>query len=312
MNTAVNTVNGPISPEQLGRTLIHEHVFVQYGGAGDEYMPGGSCFDDALVTCCRFADRILECGVKTIIDPTPFDLGRNVRLMAEVSARTGLQIICATGIYSAGTYVRERERRGSAEAVEDLFMEELTEGIGDTGSKAGVIKVVTGRPPIGTAEHQLLLLAAGASAATGAPVITHTEGVLGEQQQRLCTGAGAAADRLVIGHSCLSTDFDYHARIAAGGSCLGFDRFGMEGDMPDEVRAQSLCRLVQGGYADRLLMSHDSVWYWVDGPALTGAFENWKPTNIFERVIPMLHYGGVTDEQIETILCDNPRRLFGG
>ncbi len=161
-------------------------------------------------------------------------------------------------------------------------------------------------------ERELLLAAARASVATGAPIITHTEGVLGIEQQDILHGAGVPLHRVIIGHSCLSRDFDYHLRIVRGGSYVGFDRFGMP-DMPDETRAASLQKLLDAGYASRLMVSHDSVWYWANGPIIgTGAYTNWVPTNFFERVIPMLHFGGATDEQIETMLVENPRRFFAG
>ncbi len=72
-------------------------------------------------------------------------------------------------------------------------------------------------------------------------------------------------------------------------------------------------KLLDAGYASRLMVSHDSVWYWANGPSIgTGAYKNWVPTNFFERVIPMLRFGGATDEQIETMLTENPRRYFAG
>ncbi len=248
-----------------------------------------------------------------MVDPTTIDLGRNVLLMAEIASRTGFAIICATGIYSPAAYVRVRERLGGdSNAVAELFIRELTEGIDDTEIKAGIIKVVTGGTKITTAEYELLRVAARAAVETGAPIITHTEGVRGDEQQEILTGAGVPAERIVIGHSCLSRNFDYHMRIVQNGSYLAFDRFGMPG-MSDEARASSLVKLIDAGCASRLMVSHDSVWYWVDGPTIgTGAYKNWVPTNFFERIIPLLRYNGVTDEQIETILCENPHRFFSG
>ncbi len=313
MRSSINTVSGTITPEQLGRTLMHEHVFVEYGGPSSETLRPGPRRSAIVSICTGYIEQIRGFGVKTLVDPTTIDLGRNAPLMAEIAAKTGFNIICATGIYSSATYVMIRERLGgSPDAVAGLFIKELSEGIGDTGVKAGIIKVVTGYPVIGKEEHELLLAAAKASVATGAPIITHTEGILGDEQQRILTGAGVPAQRIIIGHSCLSRDFDYHMRIARGGSYLGFDRFGMTG-MPDEVRAAALLKLLDAGWASHLMVSHDSVWYWVDGPRIgTGAYKNWVPTNFFERVIPMLLYGGATDEHIQTMLCDNPRRFFAG
>lgn len=313
MSTSINTVTGPIAPEQLGRTLMHEHVFVEYGGPSSDSVRPGPRRDEIISICNGYIEQIRVFNITALVDPTTIDLGRNAVLLADIAAKTGFTIICATGIYSTATYVRMRERLGgSPDAVAGMFIKELTEGIDNTGIKAGIIKVVTGGSRISREEHELLLAAAKASVATGAPIITHTEGILGDEQQRILTSAGVPAQRIIIGHSCLSRNFDYHRSIAQGGSYLAFDRFGMPG-MTDEVRAASMIKLIDAGCAAHLMVSHDSVWYWVDGPTIgVGAYKNWVPTNFFERVIPMLHYGGATDEQIEMILRENPKRFFSG
>ncbi|MCP4716422.1 MAG: phosphotriesterase-related protein [Deltaproteobacteria bacterium] len=310
MSTTINTVTGTITPEQLGKTLMHEHVYVKYGGTFDDTpLPGR---DEIVAVCSDYITRVKNAGIETVVDPTTTDLGRNAQLLAELAQKTDFNIICATGIYSAGTYLRVREDLGGPDAVTELFVRELTEGINGTDIKAGIIKVVTGAPLISAAEHELLLVAAKAAVATGAPIITHTEGTLGDEQQRILGEAGVAPHNILIGHSCLSTNINYHLQIIRDGSYLGFDRFGMPG-MSDEVRAESLRKLLDAGCATHLCPSHDSVWYWVDGPQIgTGHYKNWVPTNFFDRIIPMLTYGGVTDQQIETMLRDNPRRFFAG
>jgi phosphotriesterase-related protein len=313
MQAVINSVTGPVLAEALGPTLMHEHVFVQYGGPSADYCRPGRLRDEALADCAEFARQVMSHGVKTIVDPTTVDLGRNELLMADLAAKTGLNIICCTGIYSTATYVRLRSRLGGPEAVTDLFVRELTQGIGDTGIKAGFIKAVSMAPAIRRDDHELLVAAARAAVATGAPVMTHTDGVLGDEQQRIFTAAGVPAQNIIIGHCCTSTSFAYHERILREGSYLGFDQLGMETVLPDEVRVESLLKLIHAGWADRLMLSHDSVWHWVGGPRMgLGPHKNWKPTNVFERIAAMLHYGGATDGHIETMLRDNPRRFFSG
>ncbi len=313
MSTPVQTVTGTVLPSQLGRTLIHEHVFVEYGGPSSDTVRPGRRQEEILSICIDYIEKLKAVTVSTVVDPTPIDLGRNVLLMAEIASRTGLNLICATGIYSAATYVRLREKLGGdPDAVAGLFIKELTEGIDDTGIKPGIIKVATGGTKITAEEYELLRAAARAAKETGVPIITHTDGICGAEQQEILTGAGVPAERILIGHSCLSRNFAYHLRIVQNGSYLGFDRFGMPG-MADEVRAASLIKLIDAGCASRLMVSHDSVWYWVDGPTIgTGNYKNWVPTNFFERIIPMLRYNGVPDDQIERILAENPSRFFSG
>ncbi len=309
--STINTVTGTMSPAELGVVLMHEHPFVQFGGAGPASLRPGPKRDEIVAVCVDNIHRIRALGVTSIVDPTTFDLGRNIPLMAEIGAKTGFHIICATGIYSTAAYGQMRRDIGDGpDAVAEMFIREITEGIDDTGIRAGIIKVVTTYPTVEETEHLLLLAAAKAAVETGVPITTHTEGILGDEQQRILTGAGVPASQIIVGHSCGTTDFAYHRGIVSGGSYLGFDRFGMENAMPDEVRVGALVKLISAGYTHRLMVSHDSVWYWGDsGP---GAEQNWQPGNFFVRIVPMLKRDGVTDEQIRIMLEENPKRFFEG
>ena len=194
MNKPINTVTGTLAPAQLGRTLIHEHVFVEYGRTSFAHcLPSGRKLNAIAARCAGFGDGINKYGVSTVVDPTTVDLGRNPLLLAEVAARTAATIICAAGIYSTGAYLKiRRGLGGSHEAVSDLFIKELTEGIDDTGIKAGIIKVVTAHPAGWIEEErELLLAAARASVATGAPIITTREALGIERKDILHGGCGS-------------------------------------------------------------------------------------------------------------------------
>jgi len=286
MVSVIPTVTGTVAPEKFGVTLMHEHVFVEYGGPSAEHCSAGPVFDRIVAACTSVVEQLTPWGVQTVFDPTTVDLGRNVPLLCALSKKTGIAIICATGIYHAAVYRRIRSQCGGFAGVTALFVRELTTGIDQSGVRAGIIKVVTGAPRISPDERELLEVAARAAVVSGAPIIKHTEGVLGDEQQQILVRAGVPPDRIIIGHSCLSVDFDYHRRILDAGSYLAFDRFGMPG-MLDEVRATTLYNLISAGYGSQLMVSHDSVWHWVNGPTMgTEACKNWKPTNFFERVIP--------------------------
>lgn len=310
MSQNVTTVTGNLHPQDLGAVLIHEHVFVQYGGPSREYCTPGKRFDDLVAACADVINHIKAHGVRAIVDPTTIDLGRNIPLLVALSKKTSFPIVCATGIYSTGVYRRMRKSLGGPAGVADLFIRELTQGIEGTDIKAGIIKVVTGASHFSHEERELLEIAAYAAKKTAMPIITHTEGVLGDEQQSILTNAGVPPERIIIGHSCLSRNFAYHKRIIEAGSYLAFDRFGMP-DMSDEARVASLHALIAAGFGSQLVVSHDSVWHWVDGPVMgTGAYLNWKPTNFFERIIPMLKYHGVSETDITALLVDNPQRFF--
>jgi phosphotriesterase-related protein len=140
---------------------------------------------------------------------------------------------------------------------------------------------------------------------------------MGDEQQRILVENGVAPHRIIIGHSCGTSDHDYHMKIVRGGSYLGFDRFGIDVLQPDEQRIAALLRLIAAGATSRVVVSHDSVWCWRGQPIPTAAIleamtKTWNATHFFERIVPRLLEGGATAEDIETLLVDNPQRFFSG
>jgi len=319
----IPTVTGDVDPMDLGCTLMHEHLMVGYAGWESDTLRPGPSRREMLAVCEDKIAEIRAHGVATMIDPCPNDLGRNVEFMAEVAARTGFRIICATGLYKeeeGGTaYWKFRANFGAGpDSITELFVKELTEGIGETGVRAGIIKVATGHPTISDYERMVLLAAAKASVATGAPITTHTDhGSLGDEQQKILTGAGVPAHRIIIGHSCGTDDHDYHMGLLRGGSYLGFDRFGIEVLQPDAKRVAALMALIRRGAGSRIVVSHDSVWCWRGQPipnpeAFAEMLAVWKPSHFFEHIIPQLKDAGASEADLHALLIDNPRRFFVG
>jgi phosphotriesterase-related protein len=318
----VHTVTGPVSASDLGRTLVHEHLTVGYGGWEADTLRPGPTDAERFAICVDRIHELQALGYRTLIDPCPNDLGRDVELMAKVAQATGFQIICATGLYKeaeGGTpYWHMRGRfTAAASAMTELFVHELTEGIGRTGVRAGIIKVATGPGQMMDYERTVFSAAAKAAVLTGAPITTHTDqGTVGDLQQELLTAAGVPSHRIVIGHSCGTSDHASHMRIASRGSYLGFDRFGLEIIHPDAERVAALLRLLGAGAGDRVVVSHDSVWCWRGEPlpreVLAQATEIWNPTHFARRIVPQLRDGGATEAQIDALTVENPRRFFAG
>lgn len=316
----IQTVTGPIAPGDLGRTLMHEHLAIGYPGWESAT---NEPFDRAEATriCIDHVERLQSLGYSSMIDPCPNDLGRDVELMVAVAEATGFNIICATGLYKehegGHAHWAFRARFEDVAAVmTDLFVGELTDGIGTTGVRPGIIKVGTGTVALTDHERAVFRAAAASAAATGAPITTHTEdGTLGDLQQRTLVDAGVDAHRIVVGHSCGSTDTDYHLRIARGGSYLGFDRFGIP-TVSDDDRAAALARLLAAGGGDRIVVSHDSVWCWKGNPwpvpLRARIAEQFVPTRFDDEIIPKLRELGVSDDALHRLTHDNPRRFFEG
>lgn len=317
----IQTVTGPVAVSELGRTLMHEHMMIGYPGWESDTVRPGPRRDD-MIAICR--DRIAEIqahGVKTMLDPCPNDLGRDVEFAAEMAVRTNFQVICATGLYKeeegGASYWKFRRNFGdSSDSMAELFIHELTVGIGETGVKAGIIKVATGSPAITDYERVVLEAAAKASVETGAPITTHTDhGALGREQQKILTDGGVPAHRIIIGHSCGTSDHDYHMDIVRGGSYLGFDRFGLEMLQPDAARVAALAAVIAKGGGSQAVVSHDSVWCWRGQPipnteAFAELLAAWTPSHFFTGIVPQLLAAGVTKEQVEALLVDNPKRFF--
>lgn len=319
----IATVTGTTTPDALGRTLMHEHLIIGYPGWESHTTEPGPTRDEMFAVCVDRIEEMKDAGFTAMLDPCPNDLGRDVTFMAEVAQRTRFQIVCATGLYKQAEggmpYWHFRGQFGDpTNAMAELFEKELTEGIGETGIRAGIIKVATGPGEMTDHERHVFDAAAKASTAVGAPVTTHTDrGTVGDLQQQVLTEGGVPANRIVIGHSCGTSDHDYHMKIARGGSYLGFDRFGLEPVHPDAERVRSLVALIEKGAGDRVVVSHDSVWCWrgspFPDPAMAKALADLcQPLHFTNKVAPQLREAGVSEAQLDALTVDNPRRFFAG
>jgi phosphotriesterase-related protein len=203
--------------------------------------------------------------------------------------------------------------------ISEMMIKEITEGIGTTGVKAGAIKV--GSSPVMTdyekAVHKAAVIA---QKATGVPIITHTEGPTGgPEQAEFLLSQGADPKKVMIGHVTNSKDINYHKAILAKGVSLGFDRLGLAPlyNVPDNVSVQNIATLCQEGYASKIMLSHDTVNYWVGRPItvpdpIMKMLADWRVDHVSKDIIPALKAKGVTDDQINTMMVENPKNLFLG
>lgn len=314
----VNTVLGPVAPSDLGVTLMHEHLLI--GWVGWQMDSGAPAFQrkEALKLCVDRMQELKDLGVRTFLDPCAIDIGRDVEFMAEVSQASGVHIICATGLYhehlGSTAYFRFRAQFSDAVAeMAEVFTRELTQGIGTTGIKAGIIKVATQANTISPYEEMVLRAAARVSKATGARITTHTDdGTMGREQLDLFAAEGADLRRVIIGHSCGSADLRYHTDMLDRGCYLGFDRFGLDFLQPDRLRKAALIGLVGIGFHNRIVLSHDTVWCTLGRPLPLPAdlIPNWYPTHVFKNIIPALREAGVAQGKIDAMLIHNPREFF--
>ncbi len=321
----INTVTGRVSPEDLGTTLVHEHLLIGYPGWGMDALAPPFRRAEALARGVDRMQELRQLGVATFLDPCPMDLGRDVEFMAEVSERSGMNVVCATGAYTEREGITYTFGALPVEEITAIYVKELTEGIGRSGIRAGLVKVATGAPAISVYEKKLLVAAGRAAAAVGCPVLTHTEDArCGLEQIALLVEQGVPSHRILIGHSDGRDDPAYHRSLADLGSYVGFDRFGLEALISDEKRVEGVCRMVAAGYATSVCLSHDSICAgWLGRPvfrgrhvmtpeAIAASMPNWNATHIFKNIIPRLRARGLTDADLHTLLVENPRRYFRG
>jgi phosphotriesterase-related protein len=324
----INSAMGPLSPDKLGQTLVHEHFAAAYAGWNTDDSIAPYDRESALQQCLKVCEAAKAAGIQTVIDATPNEMCRDPLLYRELSRQTGINVIFATGLYTeaqgAPAYWKTRTVLGVdlSKMMSELFIKELTEGVGTTGIRPGVIKVATG-PEMTDYEKAVHKAAVIAQKATGVPIITHTEGPTpGPAQAEFLLSQGANPKKVMIGHVNNSTDIDYQRSVLQKGVNIAFDRFGVAifiGGAPDDVSVQNIATLCREGYAGKIMFSHDNVRVWTarsfsdDVPrSIVQAVNKITIDYISRSILPALKAQGVTDEQIRTMMVENPKNLFLG
>jgi phosphotriesterase-related protein len=300
----------------LGRTLAHEHVFVMQPEALQNY--GRVWGERYWVEDVRIADAVAKlaafraAGIRTIVDPTAPGLGRNIPRIQRINAEVDLHIVVATGVYAFLELPNFLHYR-SADAIAELFVRELREGIDDTGVKAAFLKCAVEEHGVVGDIPKILEAVALAAAETGAPVMVHTNASASTGTIALdaLTSRGVDPTRIVVAHAGDSNDLDYLRAIGDTGATLGFDRFNIPHFNRDENRIRTLLVLLDEGYRDRIHLSHDAACF-MDFMVGDPNFAEERPSylHISSQVLPVLLERGVTQEQIDEMLVDNPRRVF--
>jgi phosphotriesterase-related protein len=307
----IQSATGPIESDDLGLTLMHEHVYVGWAAMLHEY-PDRFDWETILATAVARLREAAGAGVRTIVDCTPIGLGREASLIRDAAAESGMQIIAPTGLYyQTPFYFTNRP----TETITELLVNDIVDGIGDSGVRAGVIKCAT-EPEMDRMNERVLRASAQAHRQTGVPIVTHTYPAnrTGLDQQRIFKEEGADLGRIVIGHSDDTDDLSYLEEIIENGSYCGMDRIGIQAPRTSEQRADMVAALVEKGYADRVTLSHDASG-WFDFTAeqerLRERAETWRWTYIPEDFSALLRERGVSDADIEQMTTGNPRAIFG-
>lgn len=343
----VMTVNGPIAPEALGMTLPHEHLIIDYKPASD--TPEGwraignekpstaeeIAFYDAPLTMdrigaaymgkpnrddLRLQDEALAIkevtdykwsGGGSIVEVTSGGLGRNPQALKRISQATGVNVIMGSGWYEHGFVGDTIDSRSALNLAEEI-VRDITVGVGNTGIRAGIIGEVGVRQADTPYERKILAAAARASRLTGAAISIHMSKGFHEQRAtlKILKDAGADLKRVAMGHSNpIADNMPLMKHVLDQGAYLQFD---MLGDPPqilseavDHDVALAIIELIKQGYVDQILLSQE-VFVKTDLKAYGGSGYSF----VAEQFIPYLRRMGATQEQINRMVVDNPRRLL--
>lgn len=310
----IQTAAGPIPTEALGKTLMHEHLVMAMAGWESDTSAPVRRAEDLVQICVDRVEELKTAGFASLLDPCPMDIGRDPELCGEVAARTGFNILFSTGIYNehlGGAYWRYKVMAdpAGAERLAEMYVTELTDGVGPARLRPAVIKLAIGTNPESVFEERLIRAAAIAAGETGSPILAHTDGVGGDLLLDKLVKLGVAPHRIIISHCCGSPDGAYHRRIGDGGAYLGFDRFGLELIQSDEVRIAGLHSLLSDGYAQQLIVSHDCA-FCQRGQVIPDDGLHTNPLHFSEVIAPRLRALGHDQATLDSLLVDNPRRYF--
>ena len=316
----INTYRGPIEPGDIGTTLIHEHIFVrnpelEASLPDDEWSP-----DDAVDVAVAGLTELHELGVSTVVDLTVPGLGRDVELVSRVAERVPINLVAATGWYTANTLPTYFQFHGPGRQIDGvdplvgLFVRDITVGIGRGSVRANMLKVMTDADGITPDVARVMTAAAIAHQETGVAITTHSHPASrnGLLQQAFFGARGVRPESIVIGHCGDTEDIAYLTELMENGSTIGMDRFGMEHVLPDDQRLSTLLTLIERGYADRIVISHDAAFYsHITPPSWRAQFApRWRMDTISRSILPALGDAGVPAEVLEQIMVINPQRLL--
>jgi phosphotriesterase-related protein len=317
----VNTVLGPLDTSKIGLALMHDHILGAAGGIPQVYPELlGKNYKERIMKGLTSAR---EAGINTIVDADTFDLGRSVKILAEVSQLSGVNIICCSGWYGElppylGNFTADQYAR--------IFAREVREGIEGTSIKAGILKSAADFGGVTPNGALLLRGVARAQLLTGVPIMLHSYSPdqIGRQQIEILKEEGVDLRRVKLDHSTDTKDMEYLEWVIKQGCYLGMDRLpGIHvpplARVSPEGRVKTIKDLIDAGYADRILLGHDaflvSTFFDTLPEAAKKKLETDNPYGflyINKFVLPKLRELGVSEKTIHSICVDNPRRFFEG
>ena len=300
------TVRGNKLSTDLGMTLTHEHTLVDFIGA-DKVSP--SRYDPAEVQkiVLPYLKELKKLKCKTFIDCTPAYIGRDVKILKQLSESSGLDIITNTGYYGAAKekYLPSHAYTETAEQLSQRWIKESKDGIEGTGIKPGFIKTGVDAAPLSEVQEKLIKAAALTHLATGLTIAVHTgDGKAALRQLEILEQNGVSPMAWIWVHAQNEKDLEIHIKVARKGGWIEFDGVGPS-SLSENIGF--LSRMKKEGILDHVLVSQDAGWYHVGEPN-GGEFRNFN--FVFTHFIPELVKEGFSQNEINQIFIANPTEAF--
>ena len=302
----IETVLGPVDARDMGVTLVHEHVLVDFIGAA-EVSRNRYRTDDVVRAVLPRLKEARARGVQTLVECTPAWLGRDPLLLRRLSEESGLRLVTNTGYYGAADdkFVPAHAYVETADQLAARWIAEARDGIEGTGIRPGFLKIGVDSGTLSTIDRKLILAAARCHRATGLTIAVHTgDGAAAFDILATLKAEGVAPSAYVWVHAQNEKDRSLHGQVAEAGAFVEWD--GVSPDtLSDHVAA--VADLVRRGHLGRLLVSQDAGWYNVGDPG-GGTFRGY--TLLVDEFVPALQKAGLTDAQVRALLVENPARAF--
>ncbi len=307
----IMTVNGPISPDNLGITLPHEHIIVDFIGADsvskDRYNP-----DSVVLRAIPFLEQFKELGGQALFECTPAYLGRDVEILKRLSDSMGIHIITNTGYYGTrkGIFLPQHVQTEEADQLAARWVSEWEDGIEGTTIKPGFIKISVNPDTFTVIDQKIVEAAALTHLKTGLTIGSHTtSGTSVLKILDILEDKGVSPNAFIWIHAQTVNDSTYHQQVAEAGAWIEFDGVRPSTGSQNSVveHADWVMMMQRWGYLDQVLVSHDAGWYHVGEPG-GGNFRSYE--TVFTEFIPELNNRGMEDALIDQIFITNPRNAF--
>ena len=314
MTKKVRTITGDVPPEALGRTLIHEHLCVDWGDLLGRPKVLDFDRDEMADRMVAKMDELYAVGIGAMTECTPIGLGRYLDLFLDVARRSKVKLICSTGFFhESWAPMHLYAQLMDIDQMAALFVREINDGMGETLLKAGLIKCATGEGQISPKEEEVLRAASRAHKQTGCPIITHTTNGLGDEQLDIFESEGVAPDEVILSHiGCEPDPLEASERVLDRGANLSFDRIGMVPAFPeDEHWIMVVGNAIKKGYIDQIMLSHDAAVFAHGYEAASGDHVWDDYTYVISKFVPKLQAAhGISDSQIDTMFVTNTQRVL--